>query len=44
MFGEAGVIDTIGIVGYYTLLAMTMNAARTPLADGVSPTAGPVPA
>lgn len=30
-FGEQGVIDTIGIVGYYTLLAMVMNTARTPL-------------
>jgi len=30
MFGEKGVIDTVGIIGYYTLLAMTMNTARTP--------------
>lgn len=29
-FGEAGVIDLIGINGYYALLAMVMNAARTP--------------
>ena len=34
-FGEQGVIDTVGIVGYYTLLAMTLNAARTPAADTV---------
>jgi 4-carboxymuconolactone decarboxylase len=36
-FGEAGVVDLIGIVGYYTLLAMTMNVAQTPLPAGVDP-------
>ena len=30
-FGERGVIDAVGIVGYYTLLAMVMNTARTPV-------------
>ena len=35
--GEKGVIDTIGILGYYQLLAMVMNTARTPLPDGVEP-------
>ena len=28
--GEAGAVDLIGINGYYTLLAMVMNVARTP--------------
>jgi 4-carboxymuconolactone decarboxylase len=28
-FGEPGVIDLIGIIGYYSLLAMVMNVART---------------
>ena len=32
-----GIIDTIGIVGYYSLLAMVMNTARTPLREGLSP-------
>jgi 4-carboxymuconolactone decarboxylase len=36
-FGEQGIIDTAGIVGYYTLLAMVMNTARTPLPDGERP-------
>ena len=36
-FGEQGVIDTTGIVGYYTLLAMVMNTARTPLPPGAAP-------
>ena len=39
--GERGVIDTIGIMGYYQLLAMVMNTARTPLPEGVEP---PLPA
>ena len=30
-FGEHGTVDLIGINGYYTLLAMVMNAARTPV-------------
>ena len=29
-FGEQGTVDLIGINGYYALLAMVMNAARTP--------------
>ncbi len=32
-FGEAGVIDILGILGYYTMLAMIMNVARSALAD-----------
>ena len=34
-FGEQGVVDAMGIVGYYTMLAMVLNTARTPApADG----------
>jgi 4-carboxymuconolactone decarboxylase len=33
-FGEQGVVDLTGIAGYYTLLAMTMNVARTPAEAG----------
>jgi 4-carboxymuconolactone decarboxylase len=29
-----GVIDAAGIVGYYTMLSMVMNTARTPLPAG----------
>lgn len=32
-FGEQGVIDLTGIGGYYALLAMAMNVARTPPTD-----------
>jgi 4-carboxymuconolactone decarboxylase len=36
-FGERGVMDAIGIVGYYTLLAMVLNTARTPPEPGIPP-------
>ena len=29
LFGEQGVVDLVGINGYYTFLAMVMNTART---------------
>ena len=36
LFGEHGVVDLMGINGYYTFLAMVMNAAQTavPAAPG----------
>lgn len=33
-FGEQGVVDMAGLVGYYTTLAMIMNVARSPLPTG----------
>lgn len=36
-FGEAGVVDTVGIIGYYTLLAMMLNTARSPVPDNAVP-------
>jgi 4-carboxymuconolactone decarboxylase len=33
-FGEQGVIDMLGINGYYTFLAMIMNGTRTAVPDG----------
>lgn len=41
--GEQGIIDTLGITGYYTMLAMVMNTARTPLPDGAKPELTPLP-
>ena len=29
-FGEQGVVDTVSISGYYTMVAMLLNTARTP--------------
>jgi 4-carboxymuconolactone decarboxylase len=34
ILGEAGVIDLVTAVGYYSTLAMIMNAVRTALPDG----------
>jgi 4-carboxymuconolactone decarboxylase len=31
------VIDAVGITGYYTMLAMVLNTARTPLPQGAKP-------
>jgi 4-carboxymuconolactone decarboxylase len=41
--GEQGVIDVMGLSGYYTMLAMVMNTARTPLPDGARPALAPLP-
>jgi 4-carboxymuconolactone decarboxylase len=38
-FGEQGVIDLTGTVGYYTALAMVLNVARTPAAPSKAPLA-----
>jgi len=35
-FGEQGVIDMLGVVGYYNLLAIVMNTTRTALPAGVA--------
>lgn len=41
--GEQGVIDALGIAGYYTMLAMVMNTTRTPLPSGAKPGLVPFP-
>ena len=40
-FGEQGVIDAVGITGYYTFLAMVLNTARTPVPPGRKPVLEP---
>jgi 4-carboxymuconolactone decarboxylase len=42
-FGEEGLIDIIGLCGYYTLIGMVMNVARTPLPQGKRPPLAPYP-
>jgi len=42
-FGEQGVIDLVGLSGYYTLIAMVLNTARTPLPPGEQPALVPFP-
>ncbi len=39
--GEDGVMELCGLCGYYTLLAMVMNVARTPLPSGAQVPFGP---
>ena len=34
LFGEKGVMDLIGVSGYYTAVSMTLNVARVPLPEG----------
>ena len=41
--GEQGVIDTVGIMGYYTLIGMVLNVARTPLPSGATSALAPFP-
>jgi|SRR5947209_12997957 len=41
--GEQGIIDTVGIVGYYSLIGMVLNTARTPLPPGATPALSPLP-
>ncbi len=42
-FSERGIIDLVGILGYYSLLAMVMNTTRTALPDSMSGTLQPFP-
>ena len=35
--GEPGVTDVVGLLGYYSLLAMVMNTARTSLREDMTP-------
>ena len=37
LFGEKGVVDLVGIVGYYSLVALTLNAVRQPVPEGETP-------
>lgn len=41
LFGEQAVVDAVSISGYYSMVAMLLNVARTPLPPGV---AAPLPA
>ncbi|MGN6548947.1 MAG: carboxymuconolactone decarboxylase family protein [Pararhizobium sp.] len=35
-FGCKAVVELVGVLGYYTLISMTINAFRVPLPDGTS--------
>ena len=36
-FGEQNLVDLLAIAGYYAMLAMMLNVARTPLPEGREP-------
>jgi 4-carboxymuconolactone decarboxylase len=36
-FGERGVVDLVGVTGYYQLVSALLNVDRYPLPDGVKP-------
>jgi 4-carboxymuconolactone decarboxylase len=41
-FGERGVVDLIGVSGYYQLVSMLLNVDRYPLPEGVKPELKPL--
>jgi 4-carboxymuconolactone decarboxylase len=42
-FGEQGLVDAVGLSGWYTLVAMVLNTARTPLPADAAPALAPFP-
>jgi len=42
LLSEVGVIDLIGVSGYYDVVSMTLNVAEVPLPDGVEPPLKPL--
>ena len=42
LLGEGGVIDLVGVSGYYDVVSMTLNVAEVPLPDGVEPPLKPL--
>jgi 4-carboxymuconolactone decarboxylase len=42
-FGEQGVVETVSLMGYYTMISMLLNTARTPLPAGAAPALPPFP-
>jgi 4-carboxymuconolactone decarboxylase len=41
-FGERGVVDLMGVLGYYHLVSMVLNVDRYPMPDGVGPPLKPL--
>lgn len=34
LFGQHGVVDLVGVMGYYGLVSMTLNTFQVPLPEG----------
>jgi 4-carboxymuconolactone decarboxylase len=43
LFGEQGVMDLIGVLGYYTAVSMTLNVAEVPVPPGEKNPLKPLP-
>ena len=43
-FGERGVVDLIGVMGYYHMVSMLLKVDRYPLPEGAKPELKPLPA
>ena len=41
-FGERGIVDLIGVMGYYHVVAMALNVDRYPLPDNAKPELAPL--
>jgi 4-carboxymuconolactone decarboxylase len=39
-WGEQGIVELTAIIGYYTMVAMMLNAHRVPLPEGMAPVFG----
>ena len=35
--GEVGAVELVGLLGYYTMISMTLNAFEVPLPEGIQP-------
>jgi 4-carboxymuconolactone decarboxylase len=42
-FGELGVVETVSLMGYYTMVSMTSNVARAPMPASAIPAPTPFP-
>jgi len=41
-FGERGVVDLVGVLGYYSFVSMVLNVDRYPVAPGLTPELKPL--
>jgi 4-carboxymuconolactone decarboxylase len=41
-FGERGVVDLVGVLGYYSFVSMVLNVDRYPVAPGTQPELKPL--
>ncbi len=42
-FGEQGVVETVSLIGYYTMISMLLNTSRAALPAGTTPALAPFP-